>query len=133
MTNLQIDFWDTSYVQIGGQLGYPRMSPTYPPVVIPNTAQIGMIDKWVKVSASFTALGGEKSFVLGYLSDYFRTAPMPITQLNKNNDAYAYYFFDDFSLTPYAGSPIERKMPSRPIIYFDVDKAVIKPEFFAPL
>lgn len=131
--SLQVNFWDTNYVMIGGVTGYPRMSPTYPSVVIRNTGQQKMVGDWVKVSADFTALGGERSFVLGFLSDLFQTAPLALTPVNRNNDPYTYYYIDDVSLVQIEGSPIPRVMPSRPIIYFDVNSAVIKPQFYLGL
>jgi outer membrane protein OmpA-like peptidoglycan-associated protein len=56
-----------------------------------------------------------------------------VTAYNRGRDPFAFYFIDDVSLIPIEGYPIERTVRSRPIIYFDVNKAIIKPEFFPAL
>jgi outer membrane protein OmpA-like peptidoglycan-associated protein len=134
MACLQLEFWDTNYVKIismGGQ--YPRVSPKYPPVYIMGTGKATLIDNWVKFSVDFTALGGEKSMIIGYFDDLYRTNPLPITSQNTRNDPYAYNYIDDVSLVHVDGPPLNRRVVTRPIIYFDVNKAVIKKEYFDPL
>jgi outer membrane protein OmpA-like peptidoglycan-associated protein len=134
MTCLQLEFWDTEYVKIVTMsMNYPRVNPKYPPVNIMRTGQVGMIDNWIKLETDFTAIGGEQSMIIGYFDDLYRTFPLPLTPKNKNNDPYAYNYIDDVSLVKVDGPPINRKIVSRPIIYFDVNKAVIKPEYFGPL
>lgn len=134
MQSLQLQFFDTNYtIIITKYMNYPRVDPTFPPVNITKTAQVGMIDNWVKVSADFTAVGGEKSMIIGYFDDLYRTSPLPVTPKNARNDPYSYYFIDDVSLVRVDGPPIPRKTISRPIIYFDVNSSRIKPEYFGPL
>jgi outer membrane protein OmpA-like peptidoglycan-associated protein len=134
MMCLQLEFWDTTYMKIQNiKMNYPRVNPKYPAVYIMQTGQAAMIDNWIKFSTDFTAVGGEKSMILGYFDDLYRTFPLPLTPKNRNNDAYAYNYIDDVSLVRVDGPPISRKIISRPIIYFDVNKAIIKPEYFDPL
>src|ERR1041384_6121044 len=71
--------------------------------------------------------------IIGYFDDLYRTTDLPLTPKNKLNDPYAYNYIDDISLVPVDGPPIIRKTVSRPIIYFDVNKSIIKPEYFDPL
>jgi outer membrane protein OmpA-like peptidoglycan-associated protein len=134
MNTMQVEFWDTSYVKVAYQYSeYPRSNPRYPTIDIPRTNQVAMVGNWAQVSMAFTAIGGEKSFVLSYFDDYWQTTSTPETPKNKNNDPYCYYYLDDFELVEISGSPIPRKTTVRPIIYFDTDKDAIKKQFYAPL
>jgi outer membrane protein OmpA-like peptidoglycan-associated protein len=134
MSNLQLEFWDIDSIHIMNiSMRYPRVNPDYPPVYIMRTGQTAMIDNWVKFSADFTAIGGEKSMIIGYFDDLYKTSDLPLTPKNKMNDPYAYNYIDDISLVQVDGPPIIRKTVSRPIIYFDVNKSIIKPEYFGPL
>lgn len=134
MPRLQIEFWDVDYVKVADyRSSYPRSNPRYPAVDIPGTARASMVNKWTEFTVDFTAVGGEKSFVFGYMEDYWGSISLPDNPKNKGQDPYTYYFIDDLSITPLTGPPIPRKTTVRPIIYFDTDKDVIKKEFFSPL
>lgn len=124
---LQIEFADTSRFLISAFQG------KYTLLQMPGTAQTAMIGNWVSVSVVFTAQGGEKAMALGYLDDLFQSVSLPETPFNKVADSYCYYYIDDVSLTETTGPPIFRARPSRPTIYFDVDKAIVKKEYFLPL
>ncbi|HTF02798.1 MAG TPA: OmpA family protein [Bacteroidia bacterium] len=128
MSTMQLEFWDTTFVKRGE--GYGQK---FSPVSIRRTNQSSMVQTWTKVSVDFTAVGGERSFIIGYMLPQFVTTSMPVTSKNQGNDPYCYYYFDDLELVPIAGGPIPRKTDVRPIIYFDTDKDVIKKEFFVPL
>jgi outer membrane protein OmpA-like peptidoglycan-associated protein len=134
MNTMQVEFWDTSYVKVASPLSeYPRSHPLYPTITVPRTNQVAMVGNWVQVSVAFTAIGGEKSFVLSYFDDYWHSTSTPETPKNKNNDPYCYYYLDDFELVRIEGPPIPQKSSVRPIIYFDTDQDVIKKQFFSPL
>jgi outer membrane protein OmpA-like peptidoglycan-associated protein len=135
MSTLQVVFWDTRDTSglISEKPTNLSASKTFQPITIQNTGGTGMVDNWTKVSVDFTAIGGETVFMIGYVDDYFKTNGMPVTKFNKGNDPYTFYFIDDLSLVQVDGPPIIRKTVSRPIIYFDVNKSVIKPEYFGPL
>ncbi|HET6991053.1 MAG TPA: OmpA family protein [Bacteroidia bacterium] len=127
---LEMDFIDTLFYDYKGWRG---LYNKFPPVQIPKTNQLQMVGNWVKVSVDFTAMGGEKGFILGYFDNFFRSELLPVTMKNRMFDPYVYYYFDDFSLIQVEGTPIERTIPNRPIIYFDVDRFVVKKEFFPDL
>lgn len=134
MHTLQLEFWDVPYVKVANvRSEYPRSNPKYPPVELTGTSSASLISTWKQFTVDFTAVGGEVSFVFGYLEDYWRSIELPQTPKNKNNDPYCYYFLDDLELTTAPGPPIPRKTAVRPIIYFDTDKDVIKKQFFSPL
>ncbi len=134
MPKMQIEFWDVNYVKVADvRSDYPRSNPKYPAIEIPGTARPSMVNVWTEFAVDFTAVGGEVSFVFGYLDDYWQSVSLPDNPKNKGQDPYAYYFLDDLSLTTTAGPPIPRKTNTRPIIYFDTDKDVIKKQFHSPL
>ena len=134
MQSLQIEFWDVPYVEVAtANSEYPRSNPKYPAVTLPNTSRNSLVSTWTQFTVDFTAIGGEVSFVFGYLDDYWKSILLPETVKNKSQNPYCYYFMDDLELVPLAGSPIPRRTTVRPIIYFDTDKDVIKREFFSPL
>ena len=134
MPKMQIEFWDVSYVKVATfRSEYPRSNPKYPAVEIPGTARASMVNQWTEFTVDFTAVGGEVSFVFGYLDDYWSSISLPDNPKNKGQDPYAYYFLDDLSIVPYDGPPIPRKTTVRPIIYFDTDKDVIKKQYYGPL
>jgi outer membrane protein OmpA-like peptidoglycan-associated protein len=135
MSTLQVVFGDTRDTSgfISEKPTNLTASKTFQPITIQNTGGTGMVDNWTKVSVDFTAIGGEKVFMMGYVDDYFKTNEMPVTKFNKGNDPYTFYFIDDLSLVQIDGPPITRKTVTRPIIYFDVNKSTIKPEYFGPL
>lgn len=134
MQTLQIEFWDVPYIKIANEVTpYPKSNPKFAALAIPGTSRSSLVSTWTKFSVEFTAIGGEVSCVLGYLSDYWQSVSLPETAKNKNNDPYCYYFMDDLELIPFSGPPVPRTSTSRPIIYFDTDKDVIKKQFFAPL
>lgn len=134
VNTLQVEFWDTSFVKVAWPMSdYPAENPKYLPLNLTRTNQISMVGTWTQFTVDFTAVGGEKSFVLGYFSDLWQSTSMPETAKNRSNDPYAYYYIDDVELVEIAGPPIPRKTVSRPVIYFDTDKDIIKKQFFAPL
>lgn len=135
MSTLQVVFWDRR--DTSGLISEKSTNLTaakiFPPITIPNTGSTGMVDSWTKVSVDFTAIGGEGCFMIGYTDGYFKSNEMPVTKFNRGKDPYTFYFIDDVSLIQVDGPPIIRKTISRPIIYFDVNKATIKPEYFDSL
>lgn len=134
MQKMQIEFWDVDYVKIANiNTDYPRSNPKYPAIELVGTSRASMVDKWTQFSVDFTAVGGEVSFVFGYLDDYWSSVSLPDNPKNKFQDPYAYYYLDDLSLTTTDGPPIPRKTTTRPIIYFDTDKDVIKKQYYSPL
>lgn len=134
MPKLQIEFWDESYVKVATYNSeYPRSNPKYPAVEIPGTGRASLVNTWTQYTVDFTAVGGEVSFVFGYLDDYWQSVSLPDNPKNKGQDPYAYYFMDDLSITQFDGPPIPRKTTVRPIIYFDTDKDIIKKQFYSPL
>ena len=134
MNSMQIEFWDIPYVKVAGMNSeYPRTNPLYAPLDIKGTAGVSLISTWTKVSVDFTAVGGEVSFVFGYFDDYWKTYSLPDTPKNRSNEPYCYYYIDDLELIAIPGPPIPKTTTSRPIIYFDSDKDVIKKQFYSPL
>lgn len=134
MQSLQIEFWDVPWIKVATvNSEYPRSNPQYPAVTLNGTSSAALVSTWTQFTVEFTAVGGEISFVLGYLDDYWKSISLPETPKNKSNDPYCYYFMDDLELIPIAGPPIPRKTSVRPIIYFDTDKDVIKKQFYSPL
>jgi len=134
MPHMQIEFWDVDYVRVADyRSDYPRSNAKFPPVELNGTARASMVNTWTPFTVDFTAVGGEVSFVFGYLDDYWSSISLPDNPKNKGQDPYAYYFIDDLSIVPLAGPPIPRKTTVRPIIYFDTDKDIIKKQYFSPL
>jgi outer membrane protein OmpA-like peptidoglycan-associated protein len=134
MQTMQLAFWNSDYVKIiGTNDAYPRMNPAYDEININGTARSSLVGTWTQLSVDFTAIGGETSIIIGYFADYWQSISLPETAKNKTNDPYCYYYIDDLELTATSGPPIRRNSVSRPVIYFDTDKDIIKKEFFAPL
>lgn len=134
MQNMQIEFWNVDYVKVANiNTDYPRSNPMYPPVILQGTGRASLVSTWTQFTVDFTAVGGEVSFVFGYLDDYWQSVSLPETPKNKSNDPYCYYFIDDVELVAFTGPPIPRTTTVRPIIYFDTDKDIIKHQYFSPL
>lgn len=90
LNSLQVEFWDTTYNKIAREnSAYPKTNELFPPNSFTRTNQTGMVGNWVQVSMDFTAVGGERMFVLGYMADFWATTSMPETAKNKNNDPIA--------------------------------------------
>lgn len=134
MQTMQVEFWDVPFVKIASPTTvYPASHPKFSMLIIPGTSKLSMVATWTKVSVDFTAVGGETTIVIGYLADYWQSVSLPETPKNKSNDPYCYYYLDDLELVPFDGPPVPRTSVSRPIIYFDTDKDVVKKQYFAPL
>lgn len=134
MQSMQLEFWDVPFIKIlGTNDAYPRTNPMFQGVNIPGTSRSTMVGNWTQISVDFTAVGGETSVMFGYFGDYWQSISLPETAKNKSSDPYCYYYIDDLELIATSGPPIPRNTVSRPIIYFDTDKDVIKKQYYVPL
>jgi outer membrane protein OmpA-like peptidoglycan-associated protein len=76
---------------------------TYAPQI---TNKIGLfldnIDEWEEFCTVYTASGGERFFILGNFRNYDQTNYVITDKnvVNLRNKAYAYYYFDDVSISP---------------------------------
>ncbi|HTF05667.1 MAG TPA: OmpA family protein, partial [Bacteroidia bacterium] len=132
LNSLEVEFWDTSYVKLITDTNcYPPHHRQYRRITILKTNQSAMVNDWVQVSVDFTAIGGEKSLIVGHFADEWRSTSMPLTSKNKGNEFfYCYYFIDDLELVPVNGSSTTF-LP--PVIYFDPDLSTIKKEYYPSL
>ncbi len=70
------------------------------------TNKIGLfldnIDEWEEFCTVYTAKGGERFFIIGNFRNYDLTNYVVTDKnvVNLRNKAYAYYYFDDFSISP---------------------------------
>ena len=76
--------------------------PYQPQINNPVGLFLDNIDEWEEVCTVYTAVGGEKFFIIGNFKSYVNTNYVATDKNMKNlrNKEYAYYFFDDFSVRP---------------------------------
>ena len=99
---------------------------TYAPQI---TNTIGLfldnIDEWEEFCTVYTATGGERFFVIGNFKNYDNTNYVVTDKnvINKRNKAYAYYYFDDVSI-----SPLENCL-NCPCVLHDFESRVIETNY----
>lgn len=77
------------------------------PTTLPITPQIQFDDsnyftekeKWVKISATYTASGGEKYLIIGHFEDDLNIDTLRVMGGNKIEHTNVYYYLDDFWLS----------------------------------
>lgn len=95
---------------------------TYAPQI---TNKVGLfldnIDEWEEFCTVYTATGNERFFIVGNFRNYDNTNYVVTDKnvVNLRNKAYAYYYFDDFSV-----SPLENCL-SCPCVLHDFESRVI--------